>query len=309
VVERRPVSNCWLCGWSESTEFLSSTVGGEITSGDLKISDSHYGRTMRIVECRKCGFRFADPLVVADLTRLYTGMVDPDYSEGGEGRIRPFRRILARCAKLMPHARTLLDVGAGTGLLCRAARDRGLDPVGVEPSGWAVEIARTRHRVEVLPGSFPHPALAGRRFDIVTLIDVIEHVTDPLGLLRHLAVAVEKGGLVVITTPDAQSLAARILGRRWWHYRVAHICFSSRATMKLALERAGLELERAERYRWYFTVGYVAERLEIYLPVGRLRKALSRTAFGRALLSCTIPVNLRDSYTYYAREGSSKGRT
>ena len=297
------MSDCWLCGFGESTEFLSSTLGREISSGDLKISDSHYGRTARIVQCGKCCFRFADPPPASDLPRLYSELVDPEYSEGGEGRIRPFRQILARCRKMMPAARAVLDVGAGTGLLCVAAREQGLEAVGIEPSAWAVEIARSRHGVELLPGSFPQPALAGRHFDIVTLIDVIEHTTDPCGLLENIASAVKPGGLVVITTPDANSLAARILRRKWWHYRVAHVCFFGRFTMNLALNRAGLTLERLERYTWYFQVSYVAERLERYLPVGPLRRALAATAPGRKLFSWTVPVNLRDSYTYYARKG------
>jgi SAM-dependent methyltransferase len=301
------LSRCWLCGSEESREFLPSTAGEAITSGDLKISDSRYGRTVRIVECRSCGFRFADPPPSADLVALYSNLVDPEYSEGSEGRIRPFRRILARCAKLFPAAKRLLDVGAGTGLLCLAARDQGLDPVGVEPSGWAVEIARARHGVEVLQGTFPHPALAGREFDIITLIDVIEHVTDPLGLLSRIREALRPGGIAAITTPDSRSLAAGMMGRKWWHYRVAHVCFFSRSNMTEALRRAGLELVHVERYTWYFSVGYVAQRLERYLPVGSLRRALGRTSAGRALFERVVPVNLRDSYTYYARRGGGGG--
>src|SRR5437867_8145970 len=127
------MSPCWLCGSPESTELLPATIGGGLTSGDLKISDSHYGRTARIVECLACGFRYADPLPSADLLGLYSGLVDQEYNEGSAGRIRPFRRILERCLTLFPEARTVMDVGASTGLLCLAAQERGLEAVGVEP--------------------------------------------------------------------------------------------------------------------------------------------------------------------------------
>jgi 2-polyprenyl-3-methyl-5-hydroxy-6-metoxy-1,4-benzoquinol methylase len=277
-------------------------VEGEICNGDLRISDSHYGRTARIVECEACGFRFADPLPSSELVRLYAELEDPDYSAGSEGRIRPFRRILRRCLRMAPGARTVLDVGAGIGLLCRAARELGLEATGVEPSSWAVKMASALEGVEVLQGSYPHPALQGRRFDILTLIDVIEHVTDPLGLLRNLAAALNPGGILVVTTPDASSLAARLLGRRWWHYRVAHVCYFNRQTMRSALQNTRLSLERQERYTWHFSVGYVAERLERYLPVGPLRRKLSTTSWGRSIFSWTVPVNLHDSTTYYSRK-------
>src|SRR5262245_7487442 len=75
---------CWLCGSQRRREFLPSTLGEGVTSEDMKISDSHYGRTARLVECLECGFRYADPLPAADLVALYEGLVDPEYREGSE---------------------------------------------------------------------------------------------------------------------------------------------------------------------------------------------------------------------------------
>jgi len=298
------VSRCWLCGADDSREFLASNLVSPLTSTDLKISDSHYGRTPRLVECRRCGFRFADPLPAPDLVALYSGLVDPEYQEGREGRIRPFRRILRRVRALSPKAGSVLDIGAGIGLLCEAARELGLRATGVEPSQWAVDEARRHKGLEILRGVFPHPALAGQTFDVVTLIDVIEHVSNPTELLRNIAGALSPGGLAVITTPDAGSIAARVLGRRWWHYRVAHICFFSRSNMRRALEQAGLRLVRSERYRWVFTLGYLAERAERYLPVGAIRRGMGKTRIGRRLFEISVPVNPRDSWTYYASKSA-----
>lgn len=296
------MTGCWICGHAGSREILASSLAAPVTSHDMKISDSHYGRTARIVECVACGFRYADPLPAPDLVTLYAALEDPDYLEGSEGRTEPFRRILARCRAIRPDAGTLLDIGAGAGLMCVAAREQGLQATGVEPSRWGVEAARSRHQVDVLEGVFPHPELRGRRFDLITLIDVIEHVSDPLGLLRDIHGALESGGLAVITTPDAGSLATRLLGRRWWHYRVAHVCFFTRRTMGEALRRAGLEVVATQPYVWVFTIGYLAERLERYLPVGGPRRALGRTSLGRAIYRRRIPVNLHDSITYFVRK-------
>ena len=110
------------------------------------------------------------------------------------------------------------------------------------------------------------------------------------------------GGLVVVTTPDAASVAARVMRRKWWHYRVAHVGYFNRETMTRALTQAGLTLERVERYSWVLSVGYIAERLERYLPIGFLRRRIAETGVGRRLFQKAIPVNLLDSLTYYARK-------
>ena len=292
---------CWLCGSPRQREFLPSSLGEGVTSEDMKISDSHYGRTARLVECLQCGFRYADPLPAPDLVALYEGLVDPEYREGGEGRIRPLRRIVARCRQLRPGAKTLLDIGAGVGLLCRAAREQGMEAFGVEPSAWAVRAARDSG-IELLQGVFPHPALAGLRFDVITSIDVIEHLADPRSLLAAMAAALQPGGIAAITTPNVRSLAARLLGRRWWHFRVAHVGYFDPRTMRRALQEAGLEMLRQEPYVWSFSIGYLAERLGRYLPVGAATRALGRTRPGAALYRLTVPVNLGDSRTYYARK-------
>jgi hypothetical protein len=96
------------------------------------------------------------------------------------------------------------------------------------------------------------------------------------------------------------------MGRRWWHYRVAHICFFDSRTMGRALALAGLEAAHRERYRWVFTLAYLAERSGRYLPTGFLSRALGRGRVGRRLSGMTVPVNLHDSWTYYARKSSGE---
>jgi 2-polyprenyl-3-methyl-5-hydroxy-6-metoxy-1,4-benzoquinol methylase len=95
---------------------------------------------------------------------------------------------------------------------------------------------------------FPQPALAGRRFDVVTLVDVIGHVANPVRLLEFISAVLAPDCIAVIVTPHVSSVAARIMGRRWWHYRVAHVCYFNRSTMRSALKRGKLRIEDVERY-------------------------------------------------------------
>ena len=97
-------------------------------------------------------------------------------------------------------------------------------------------------------------------------------------------------------TPDVGSLAARLLGERWWHFRLAHVCYFNRKSLDAAVAAAGLRVAGRRRAKWFFETGYLADRMNQYLPVGGLNRLLRRTPGIRALYEVVIPLNLGDSF-------------
>ena len=227
-------------------------------------------------------------------------MRDEGYEQSSDARLLQMERLLDTALERRPGAKSLLDIGAGTGLMVSAAVGRGLEAAGVEPSLAAVEFGRARAGGDrLLAGTLPHPALAHRRFDLIFLVNVIEHVCSPIELLRESRKALNPGGLIVVVTPDLKSIAARLLGKRWWHFRVAHVGYFSADTFGIATRRAGLEVEGVERAKWFFPVGYLASRLEQYLPVHRLNMVASSSALLRGSYNRIVALNLFDSWVFF----------
>jgi SAM-dependent methyltransferase len=191
------------------------------------------------------------------------------------------------------------------------ARHRGLAAVGVEPSRALAERARVAHGVDVVHGAFPHPALAGRQFDVVFLADVLEHVADPVALLVAARDALAPHGLLVVVTPDLGSVAARLLRGRWWHFRLAHVGYFDHHSLVTATSRAGLAWAQAARARWFLPVGYLAERLAaglLRLPghrgARRMRRSRPSSTARRVMAGVgrqVIPLNLHDSFVVFLR--------
>ena len=182
---------------------------------------------------------------------------------------------------------TLLDIGAGSGILVEAALKMGYDAEGIEPSSWLQQQAQN-YQLPVYAGSFPD-ATPRQTYDIVTLIDVIEHVPNPAEVVAEVAKILSTDGIVAVATPDVSSLVARILGWKWWHFRVAHIGYFNRKTLDLIMANAGFECVKMTRPTWYFPAEYLLERLAKYLPV---RLPISTPAW---LQKIVIPLNLGDS--------------
>ena len=281
---------CWVCGAHDLTLVRRGNLRTAIGAEDFRITDAGYGRTGDLYDCCACGFRQVRGL--ADVLDHYRAMEDPGYEATRAPRALQARRLLEFVVR---HRRQghLLDVGAGSGILVEAARAMGYAAEGIEPSR-ALQAVAASHGLPVHLGVLPHPAAAGP-YDIATVIDVIEHVPDPVGLMRNVRDVLAPDGLCLVVTPDVGSLAARLLGPRWWHYRVAHIGYFDRATLARALEAAGFEVLEAERPTWYFPASYLFERALTYLPGSR------RMAAPSWLEAVTLPLNLFDSLAFVCR--------
>lgn len=279
-----PPFTCRICGCQKMEIVKRSNIEGTLSSRDYAITDYRYGMTDEIWRCGSCGFMQCPRR--KEVLNYYEELEDHPYEESRAERSLQSGRILNTIRKYKEGGR-LLDVGAGSGILVEQAIRRGYDAEGVEPSKWLQERAR-KLGLPVLLGAFPDPRLKGP-YQVVTIIDVLEHVTDPMAILRAVRHLVADDGVIVVVTPDAGSLAARIFGWRWWHFRIAHVGYFNKESLGMALELSGFKLRKLSRPRWYFGAAYLFERLHRYLPwIGSKRAP----AFLRMRI---IPINLGDS--------------
>jgi 2-polyprenyl-3-methyl-5-hydroxy-6-metoxy-1,4-benzoquinol methylase len=131
------------------------------------------------------------------------------------------RRDLSRGSLLAKHRRllntiadgksvkgaSLLDIGCDTGSLLAVARDEfGMDVLGIELSEKAAKVARETYGLKVLVGDIGKLNLNAASFDVITLVDVIEHVADPLILLKEVCRLLKRGGKVFLATSDHDAL-------------------------------------------------------------------------------------------------------
>jgi FMN phosphatase YigB (HAD superfamily)/SAM-dependent methyltransferase len=292
---------CWVCGSLLTLPWRPSTLRHPVGPTSWRVTDSMYGQTAALRKCSRCSFVFADPLPSPDLVDCYRNMDDEEYQGSAGPRCVQMRSIIQTALRQHPQAQTLLDVGAGTGLLLLEAQAAGLHAEGVEPSRWCVETAAKTNGVELRCGTLQEYSDRLGHYDLVMLVDVIEHVSDPVGLLRQAADRLAPGGRLVIVTPDIASALARLMGRRWWHHRVAHVGYFSLATMAWALDQGGLSEVAHASAGWRFPVPYVCKRLVRYLPSPPFNWVLNRLGASRFMAQRQVTLNLHDSFLFIAK--------
>ena len=296
---------CNLCGSRDSKVLYPSTVPEGSTAGDVehfRCTSSGYGKHHTIVKCRNCGLVYTNPHRKASaILHNYEEVVDQLYLEEREGRVLTFRRNLRPLEELMPPdpGRRLLDVGCHIGVFLEIAQERGWEVWGVEPSHWAAGEARSRG-LRVIEGTLENAHLAGQSFDVITMWDVIEHLTDPLRELRESHRLLKKGGLICIHTMNIESPLARLMGSRWPWLMEMHLYYFSPRTLGKMLRRAGFTVVKIVNQGRCLRLGYLVTRIEPYSSLIARGMGKLVTAFG--LKEKAVPINLGDLFTAFARK-------
>ena len=139
---------------------------------------------------------------------------------------------------------TLLDVGCGHGLTLTVAKQLGWHARGLEIDPAAARAARARG-LEVLDGSYERLADFKQELDCVVCSHVLEHVHDPVDLLRRLAQALKPGGTLLMSLPNATSLVRQHFGDDWRGLEAPrHLTIPSMSQLAINLRAVGFSVRQ-----------------------------------------------------------------
>jgi SAM-dependent methyltransferase len=230
----------------------------------------------KVVCCRSCGVYYLFPRPREQAMRhMYH---DDDYFEGGEcgysdtsyatqerALRATFKRLMSNLQKRNLTGGDLLEFGCGYGYLLEEARGFFRCRVGTEFSRHGVEIASSRADkvyeggVEQLP--------AHLKFDCIIATHVIEHVYEPLALLRQLAGHAKPHGKIVLAAPDMGSTLRKLMGHRWPSFKIPeHILYFDAATLSALMREGGLTDLHSLPYPHAFPLALIATKLRLPFP-------------------------------------------
>lgn len=239
--------------------------------------------------CPECGQLVSS----VDESGYWSSMEEFDTEAGTKPEEKSVARRDRRAGRILEAIRTglgggersmsLLDVGCSSGVFMAAARARGFDAQGVEP---APKAARTAEGAgfRVFCGTLDKAGIESGTFDAITILEVIEHLRDPVSLLRECRRILKPGGILAIGTGNAGSLTVRALGTEWDYLQIArhggHISFFNRRSMRLLAERAGFDVEQIRTRRVSFVADDSGSRLRYRLlkTAGEIMSAFAALA-------------------------------
>ncbi|MCE9598072.1 MAG: class I SAM-dependent methyltransferase [Spirochaetia bacterium] len=171
----------------------------------------------------------------------YSGKADYTYKD--ERKQERFERFvwkarLNRIKEFVPAPADFLDVGCAYGGLALEAASMGYSSQGLDLSGHAVNEAKKRG-LKAKQGRITDGLFAPRSIDIVTMIEVIEHLEDPQASLAELSRMIRPGGLLVIQTANFEGQQAKRGGSNYHYYLPGHLFYFSKSNLTRLLRANG----------------------------------------------------------------------
>lgn len=248
-----PTGACWICGGRALSPVARAIFEFSAYAEQDPELARYTGATVDLVRCGACGF--GQPAALPSLPDYFGRMYDQRWSdEWMEAEFREgtkdliFREVLRGLARRVPRdRRTLLDLGAHVGRLIQLASEAEWKAEGVELNPRTSAYAARATGLPVHRADLRDLVAEGRRYGAVTLVDVLEHIAEPVGALEGVRRALEPGGWVSVKVPHGpnQLMKERLRGRLFRGYRptvadnLVHVSHFTPGALRTALERAG----------------------------------------------------------------------
>lgn len=311
MIKYRHYVNCPLCGADDYRLRYPATLSeatSQASSGEMNAH--HYCCTCHdlsqhgdIVRCRQCGMVYNNPQPNPEaLLQIYKKVEDPLYLEESEARERTFKCSLDQLHRFIRPPGRLLDVGCYTGVFMKTAAAEGWEVEGIELSSWAADIARKTGGGTVYETPLEQLSIPNERFDLITLWDVIEHLSHPSDMIKNVNRLLKPGGVVAFSTHMVDSLAVRLMGKRYPFFMEMHVAHFSKATAGRMLEAQGFDLLKIKAHPRILRAGYFLEKLYHKVKIQPFHRLIKWMAGKKRISDRFIRVGLLGLVNIFARK-------
>lgn len=205
--------------------------------------------TLKYCEC--CHHNYADPQISdAALASYYLNnsvFYSKERLEQSDHQKWRHNFIKSQICKFKPNGK-ILDVGCGVGHLLSCFDDSNFEKYGIDPSDNAINTAKNNNNASYKVGFLDENSY-DFKFDIITLIDVVEHLKNPNYLLKIIFNYLNPDGIVVIGTGDSHAQALKVAKSHWTYFGSwEHISFFNRKSISYLFNLNDLRVVHTVNY-------------------------------------------------------------
>lgn len=240
---------CPLCGSDELKPVCSER--NHFTNRPEQIMKAFNFTWIQLLRCRRCSFVFTKelPYEKTFFEERYNIPFDPEAESKNRFKDRILENLLDRLRTFGKAGGAFLDVGSFAGVFLRLAEKRGFRVEGIELNPTMATYCRDALKLKIHQSSFLDAPCGSNEYDVLTLIDVLEHLTQPRRVLEKCFSCLKDDGYLVIKVPNfnpqryKQSLAHMMrINDLGVFENFGHINHFSPKSLRFALENLGFEV-------------------------------------------------------------------
>lgn len=235
----------------------------------VRVFENRGTEELKLWRCFQCSCEFLQPQPSdAWLAHEYAGYFSMRQGRAPASKSRLCQLIISKLGEL-PANPQVLEIGGGEGFflkeLLKARPDARITLV--EPQADTTLFPADKVTVHKMLIEEWLATNGQSQYDAIIAMDLIEHLRDPMSVIRRISDShLKPGGKIVVTTPDAGSTFRGALGRFWPHYKVEHLTYPSTAALQHLARNAKLEVVELKSLAKPLQVGYLIAVLRNFGP-------------------------------------------
>ena len=211
------------------------------------------------IKCLKCGLILRKTKI--EINEIENTYDNKKYFSGYIENYKEFIKIFNQMLNLIEKYKNpgkILDIGCGLGLFLYLAKKRGWEASGIEISKFASNFAKNKLKLNVI-NSDNLNIFQDNLFDVIVVNHVLEHIENPLLILKQIKKKLNINGILLIGVPNINGLYPRFQKENWPSLQPStHIYQFTPKTLKLLLQKIGFEpikiitINRKFKYKFRF---------------------------------------------------------
>ena len=237
---------------------------------DVKCTSMSNNLKPTLYKCKNCYIVFSQ-FVNKKFENLYKDVVDKEYLKQIRIKKKSFENFLDTIKLYINKDKSVLEIGSYYGVLGSLIKKKVKNYTGVEYSKSASNYAIKKFNLNI-KSNFNQ--LSNRKFDLIILCDVIEHVDNPLKILKQIKSLLKKNGTIIMTTMDIQSFYAKAMGINYPWIMPMHKFYFSSSSLKFLLKKENLKVDTYFYEQKITSLSYLLKKISVIL-FGRLSKKIN----------------------------------
>ncbi|MBI4991347.1 class I SAM-dependent methyltransferase [Candidatus Gottesmanbacteria bacterium] len=201
-----------------------------------------------LIRCKRCGVVFIYPqprrirIAQNNLSLYDSKQSEKAYFYKREELIRRAKeniKILKKYEKIGK----LLDIGCSYGFYSKVFKDYHYDVTGIDISERAIKYAKNYFKLNAIIGNFEKHKNRYNYYDVITMFDIIEHFHNPQQIIRKVHQLLKNKGIVIIQTPNMDSLLEKLCRTKWfWLLVPQHLFLFNKPSLSRILTENGFKI-------------------------------------------------------------------